>query len=344
MTEQIETSKSTETEISPIKIILTSLKPVSKLTEQLEKLEVNVEWIPLGQEMEEGFTFTLLKPAFDRAMEAKADLVVAVDEELNLFAVGTRKDLNAAFVLLNVHQLLLILSKLLLENHPDMELHRSLLIAQGVDILFKANELSVKVYGDLPSPVSSAKVYLDIPEGALVVSENQEILLKGHQDSLGYLLGRIIEASQQLKSSGKSLFSILVDIYKLHGHQQVKLLSASQEDESQRQFYTKIFEKLRKKTPKLIGMDEIESVEDFENGTVKNAISGRIVNAERPFARAILVHLNSQIRFLMYPKDDKVYFLFDSTVKVMTTAGLGDVNKLFNQRIFKLVSEINRLG
>ncbi len=336
--------KNTETVDAPLKVILTSTQPLVQLNEQCKDLDVDVEWIQLDQEIGEGFTFPILKSAFDHAVQSKADLVVAVDEERNLFAIGTRKDLNGGFLLLNVHQIILILSKLLLENHKGMELHRSLLIAQGVDILFKADGLPVKIYGDLPSPVTSSPAFADIPEGALVVSENQEIVVKGQKDSMAYFLGRIFNESKKLKTQDKTLFNILIDIYKLHGHQQVKLLSASREETTQRQFYTKIFEKLRKKTPKLIGMDEITGVEDYENGTIKNAISGRVVNAELPFATAILVHLNSQTRFLMYPKDDKVYFLFDATVKVMTTAGLGDVNKQFNARIFKLVNEINRLG
>ncbi|MEB2785229.1 hypothetical protein [Algoriphagus persicinus] len=329
------------------KVLFTSRSPITQLIGNLQNFEIETEWLPLTGEsntINEGFTYPILKSAFEYAVESQADLLIAVDPDLNLFAVGVRKFVNSSFVLLNIHQLTLLLTKLLLENHAGMELHRSLLIAEVAEKLFTYENLPIKTYAELKSPLETSSSLLAIPDGALIVSENQELLLKGHRNSLEYLLGSLILESKKLKARSLTLFETMVQIYQSHGYQREKLFSVSLEGHGQKQFYKKIFEKLRKKPPGSLGMYELVSIEDLHNGTIKNLLSGRIIPSDSPYASAIQIQLSNQVRFLMYPQDKKVYFLFISTGKEVSIEEFGRINQQYDRQVLKLIHEINRLG
>lgn len=336
-----------ENQKNEFKVLFTSREPIPQLIAHLQNLEIATEWIPLENppnSIEEGFTFPILKSSFDQGVEIQADLVVAVEPETGIFSLGVRKFVNSTFVLFNIHQLTLLLSKLLLENHAGMELHRSIFISDLPDKLFSQQNLTAKVYADLSSPLDKNPALLTIPDGTLIVTENQEILLKGQRNSMEYLLGRIILESKKVKDKQETLFDILIKVYQDYGYQREKLMSVSMEGPNQKQFFKKIIEKFRKKSPKSLGLADVVKLEDLHNGTVKNLLSGRIVPSGLPFAPAIQVFLNNQVRFLMYPKNGKVYFLFVSEGKVMSTEELGRINQQYDQRVLKLIAEINRLG
>lgn len=329
------------------KVLFTSKLPISELINNLYNLEIGTEWFPLNDSqnaIRDGFTCPILKTAFEHADKSGADLLIAIEPELNMFAVGVRKFVNSGFVLLNIHQLTLLVSKLLMENHAGMEFHRSLLIAEAAEKLFEHQGLPIKTYPKLESPLETSADSSDIPEGALIVSENQELLLKGQRNSLEYLLGRLILEGKKLKNRDQTLFNVLIDSYQSHGYQREKLWSVSLDGPGQKQFYKKIFDRLRKKPPVSLGMFDLVSIEDLQNGSLKNLLSGRIMPSKAPYAEAIQVQLNNQVRFLMFPKAKKVYFLFISSGKEISIEEIGRINQQYDQQVIKLMQEINKFG
>ncbi len=93
-----------------------------------------------------------------------------------------------------------------------------------------------------------------------------------------------------------------------------------------------------------LGMTEITSIEDLSNGTLKNLLSGRIIPSHSPTANALQVQLGNNSRFLIFPTEQKINFFFTSHGKLIKKDDFTTLSQQFDQRVVKLLSEINRLG
>jgi hypothetical protein len=248
-------------------------------------------------------------------------------------------------MLFNIHHTSLLLAKLLLENHSKLNCKRSIFITDLLDKLFANHQASVSTFAHLTSPISGQETFLKSEENeTLFISENQEIQLKGQNDSIGYLLSRLLIAAKKAKTENKTLFDDLVGIYQEHGFQREKNLAVSIEEPSQKAFFKKIMTRLKKKPPLTLGMTEIVSIEDLSNSTLKNLLSGRIVPSKSPVAPALQVQLSSAIRILIFPQGDKINFFFTSQGRQINKDNFSKLGQELDQQVVKLIAEINRLG
>lgn len=331
-----------------LKVLITSDQPQDSLVSKLENLEVDVQWQKIAEPLsglEDTFTFRHLKPAFEYAEKNGIDLVIAVDSSYDKFTLGVRKSADGNFILLNIHHTALILAKLLLENHGSLSCKKSIFITDLLDKLFLKHQASITTIPNLPSPLKDHETFLlsELDE-TLFISENQEIVLKGQNDSLSYLLSRIIHQAKKVKSENKTLFENLIGIYNDYGFQREKNLVVSMDEPSQKAFYKKIMTRLKKKPPLTLGMTEIISIEDLSNGTLRNLLSGRTVPSQSPSANALQIQLGNNSRILIFPTDQKINFFFTTLGKLIRKDDFTTLNQQFDQRVVKLLSEINRLG
>lgn len=333
-----------ETESQPLKVVFTSEYQQVELLAHLENLEIEQNWEALPTSPAEGFTFLNLKSVFEKAELGEADLVIALGSLPHTFAIGFRKYPSSNFILANIHQLTVLLARLLLDNHDQMELHRSIFVTDAADRFFQAKNNPVKVHTALLSPQENQPQYLDIPDGSLIVSENQSIQIKGQRDSTLYLLSRIILEAKKAKNNNQTLFDLLIQTYQSYGYQREKLLSVSISEKSQQKFFKNIFERFRKKPPLKLGVADILKIEDLQNGTIKNLLSGRIVPSPLPYAPALQIYLGTQVRLLMLWGEDKLFFLFTSEGRTISHEEYGRINQQYDQQAVKLIEEINRLG
>ncbi|GAA0881217.1 hypothetical protein GCM10009119_41870 [Algoriphagus jejuensis] len=346
ITEEIQEKNPSNTE--RLRVLITSDVPMKELEVKLANLEIDVSWQKIAQPLtglEDTFTFRHLKPIFDEAGKSGIDLVIAVDTNYDKFTLGVRKLIEGNFILLNIHHTSLILARLLLENHDSLSLKKSIFITDLLDKLFAKSEGPVSTIANLPSPLAEQEAFMEEETAeTLYISENQEIILKGQNDSLGYLLSRILLAAKKAKSENKTLFDTLINIYNDYGFQREKNLAVSIEEPSQKAFFKKIIARLKKKPPLTLGMTEIISIEDLSNGTLKNLLSGRTMASQSPPANALQVQLGNNSRFLIFPTEQKINFFFTSQGKLIRKDDFTTLNQQFDQRVVKLLSEINRLG
>jgi hypothetical protein len=337
-----------ENEREGLKVLITSENPQDELIAKLANLEVEVQWQKIAEpltSLEDTFTFRHLKPVFDYAEKNGFDLVIAVDSTYDKFTLGVRKLVTGNFILLNIHHTSLILSKLLLENHGSLRCKKSIFITDLLEKIFAKHEAEILTIANLPTPLKDHETFiLSEPDETLFISENQEILLKGQSDSLGYLLSRLIMSAKKAKSEDGTLFDSLIGIYTDYGFQREKNLAVSIEEPSQKVFFKKVIARLKRKPPTSLGMTEITSIEDLSNGTLKNLLSGRIVPSKSPTANALQVQLSNNSRFLIFPTEQKINFFFTSHGKLIKKDDFTTLSQQFDQRVVKLLSEINRLG
>lgn len=331
-----------------LKVLIASDQPQDELVSKLVNLEVEVEWQKIAEPLtglEDTFTFRHLKPVFEYAEKNGIDLVIAVDSTYDKFTLGVRKTLEGNFILLNIHHTSLILAKLLLENHGSLSCKKSIFITDLLDKLFLKFQAPITTIANLPTPLKDQESFLiSEPDETLFFSENQEIILKGQNDSLAYLLSRIVIQAKKVKSENQTLMDSLIGIYNDFGFQREKNLAVSIEEPSQKAFFKKIIARLKKKPPLTLGMTEIISIEDLSNGTLKNLLSGRIVPSNSPSANALQIQLGNNSKFLIYPTEQKINFFFTSQGKLIKKDDFTTLNQQFDQRVVKLLSEINRLG
>lgn len=331
-----------------LKVMITSDQQLNDLETKLANLDVDVQWHKIAEpltSLEDTFTFRHLKPVFDIADKADMDLVIAVDSTLDKFTLGVRKIQGGNFILFNIHHTALILSKLLLENHGSLSLTKSIFITDLLDKLFAKYQVPVRTVASLISPLQEQEAFVGTDtDETLFISENQEILLKGQNDSLGYLLSRIVMSAKKAKGESKTLFDGLIVIYNDFGFQREKNMVVSIEEASQKAFFKRIIARLKKKPPMTLGMTEIISIEDLSNGTMKNLLSGRIVPSQSPVANALQIQLGNNSKILIFPTEQKINFFFTTQGKLIKRDDFNTLNTQFDQRVIKLLSEINRLG
>jgi phosphomannomutase len=331
-----------------LKVLITSDLPMKDLEAKIANLDVDLSWQKIAEPLaglEDTFTFRHLKPVFVEAEKGGIDLVIAIDSNYDRFTLGVRKISGGNFILLNIHHTSLILAKLLLEAGIGLGLQKSIFITDLLDKLFAKHQAKVTTLAVLPSPLQDQEAFEQKDsEGTLYISENQEIILKGQEGSLGYLLSQIVSGAQSAKSENKTLFDYLINIYNDFGFQREKNLAVSIEEPSQKVFFKKIIARLKKKPPLTLGMTEIISVEDLSTGTLKNLLSGRTMSSQSPSANALQIQLGNNSRFLIFPTEQKINFFFTSQGKLIRKDDFTTLNQQFDQRVIKLLSEINRLG
>lgn len=331
-----------------LKVLITSDEIQDELVSKLADLEVEVLWQKIPESLknlEETFTFRHVKPAFDFAEEQGLDLVIAIDSNTNKFSVGIRKSSDGGFMLLNVHHTSLILAKLILEIQVALSCKKSIFITDLLDKLFAKYQAPMTTLAHLSGPLAEQESFLKAEEGeTLFITENQEIQLKGQNDSLSYLLSQLLIAAKKAKSENQTLFDLLIGIYQEFGFQREKNLAVSIEEPSQKAFFKKIIARLKKKPPLTLGMNEIVSIEDLSNGTLKNLLSGRIVPSKSPVAPALQIQLSSATRILIFPQGDRINFFFTSQGRQINKDNFSTISQQLDQQVVKLIAEINRLG
>ncbi len=338
--EEIETIKN-------IKILIACSSAEEDSINKILSLGVEAERFPLSESLQnpqDAFSMKHLKSAIDYAQEGGFDSVLAIDSKQNKMALAVRKSPNDAFVLLSFHQLSTLISALLLEDHKNLSCEKSLFITETVNKIFERAEKSVKTLAELVSPLSEYPNLKSVAgEEVLYLSENQEILLGGQENSLDYLIGRLLTAEIELHAAKKTLFDKLMELYQSYGFRKEKLMTGDMSSASQKKFFAKIMDTLKKKTPEMIGGSAILSVTDMVKGTSKSKISGRVTPSEYPEMNAVKVFLSNGVSFIITPIGEKIIYFLVIEGPLSKKEEYAKVNAAYDARMVKFIGELNRV-
>ncbi len=338
--EEIETIKN-------LKILIACSSEEENSINKILDLGIEAERFPLSESLQnpqDAFSMKHLKSAIEYAQEGGFDSVLAIDSKQNKLALAVRKSPNDEFVLLSFHQLSSLISALLLADHKNLTCEKSLFITETVNKIFERAEKSVKTLAELVSPLSEYP-NLKTLEGAevLYLSDNQEILLSGQENSLDYLIGRLVSAEIELHAAKKTLFDKLMEIYQSYGFRKEKLMTGDMSSPSQKKFFAKIMDTLKKKTPEMIGGSAILSVTDMAKGTSKSKISGRVTPSEYPEMNAVKVFLSNGVSFIITPLGEKIIYFLVIEGPLSKKEEYVKVNAAYDARMVKFIGELNRV-
>jgi phosphoglucomutase len=282
---------------SDIKIVYTPLHGtgVKLVPEFLDSLGFrNIIHVP-EQDVNDGNFPTVVSPnpeepdaltlALKKASEENAGLVMATDPDADRVGIAVRND-SGELQLLNGNQTASILTYYCLENLSRAK-------------KLKGNEYIVRTVVTTHLLTAMAKHYgveiFDVLTGfkniAEVIRENEEkkTFICGGEESYGFLVGdfvrdkdaviscgMIAEITAWAKDRGKSLYSLLMDIYSQFGLYEDKLLSITKKGKDGLAEIKEMMKNYRNNPPKEIAGSKVVAIADYLTGQQTDTLTGTL--------------------------------------------------------------------
>jgi len=210
--------------------------------------------------------------ALKKGKEVDADLILATDPDADRVGIAV-KNLKGEFVLFNGNQTATFLIYYLLTSWKEkgMLTGKEYLVKTIVttEILpLMAEKFNVEIYDVL----TGFKYIADI----IAKNEGEKTFIGGGEESYGYLMGEFIrdkdaimscaliaEAAAWAKSKGKSVFEMLIEIYKEFGLFYERLISITKKGKSGADEIEQIMTRFRKNPPAEINGSKLVCIKDY---------------------------------------------------------------------------------
>ncbi len=123
----------------------------------------------------------------------------------------------------------------------------------------------------------------------------KEKYLVGGEESYGFLVGDLVrdkdavnacafiaEMTAYYKGEGKTLFDVLLELYKIYGFYQEKLISLTKKGKAGADEIKQMMTNLRANLPKTLGGVQVKEVRDYENRQTTHVLSGEKTTIDLP--------------------------------------------------------------
>lgn len=242
--------------------------------------------------------------ALKQGEEKGADLILATDPDADRVGIAV-KNTKGAYQLLNGNQTGVLLIHYLVTKWKEKGLDGNEFIAKTIVTTELIKDIATK------SGIKSYDTLTGFKFIAALIGEleGKEKFIGGGEESYGYLIGdevrdkdavasavMIAEMASWAKSQGKSVFELLISIYKEHG------------------VYLETLKSITKKGLK--GADEIKKMmEDFRNNPPAT-LAGAKVTEVIDYLSGIKKHADGKETTMSYPKSNVLQFLTADATKV----------------------------
>jgi len=233
-----------------------------------------------------------MEMAVSEARARSADLVLATDPDADRLGVAVRRSADGNhWVRLTGNQIAVLLAHHILET----------LDARG-EIPEGAVVVKTLVTTDLITDIAErfgVGVRTDLLVGFKYIGEviekdlhdHPERFLFGAEESHGYLRGTFVrdkdaagaavlmaELTGRLKAEGRTPYDLLQDLYRRHGYYEERLRSFVLEGEKGLAEIRRIMDGLRREPPRAFADVRVVRVEDYAEGTIVDADTGKVVD------------------------------------------------------------------
>ena len=292
-----------------------------------------------------------LNLAIEKAIEVKADLVMATDPDADRVGIAVR-DKGDKFVLLNGNQTGSILIYYLLSKWSEQgKLKGKEFIAKTIvtSSLFTeiASHFSVKTYEVL----TGFKYIADL----IKRKEGEEVFIGGGEESYGYLAGNFVrdkdavmscaliaEAAAWARNQDKGLLDILDDIYVNFGYFKEHLISVVRKGKSGAEEINQMMDKLRSTPPVSLAGSDVVTINDFQSSQSVDMISDLRYDINLPKSNVFQIISQNGSIVTVRPSgtEPKIKFYFSVREKVASKQDLQAAGEKLDKRISLLVKEI----
>jgi phosphoglucomutase len=324
------------------RILIASPDPCAPLVTKIANMEIETEYFPLlGNENGAGnFNYRTLQTAIQYCEDKGHELLIAADFNTNKMNVAVRKETNGEMVILTIHQLAAILSAILLKTHDRLSCIKSFFVSDLVESIFS------KAGKNCKSTLNSAST-VDLQGHAaadevLYISENHEFVLQNNQQGMHYLIGRLVFEANVLRSHNRTLFDMVMDLYKSHGFRRERLFVVDVISESQRRHFLNLVNLLKKSPPEILGGVTLNEVIDYETGVKRNRISGSQSTLKSEPANIVEIRLSGGLFLFLALRNDKLHYYVSIRSAFVSKADYLKVVRTFDDRIVRFIGNINR--
>lgn len=338
----------TELDDKAIKVLLTGMEDNRDITSRLSDVGYEMEFLPMELQLKDAttnFSFKHLQPAIKHALEHGHALVIAIDEDSNKIGIAVRKNKDDAFQLLSVHQIAALLVHFWQTNHPDdiLTIVKSVHISEMIDLMASKGGSDCKNVVVEPGAMSKeiAALVNEGKENIVGFTENQEFF-DDKEDFVG-IVEKIIKFEAELRTQDNTLFDEINNLYKEYGFFKEKTFVVELERQSQRDHVQHIMSECRKKTSAIQERLNFTNLIDYKKGKAKNCMTNKETPLDFPTVNMLQIKLSDGTSVTIVPQEHQVYYYFSMKGNITGKEIYQEINKGFDDRIFKLMEIINKL-
>ena len=288
--------------------------------------------------------------AVQKGTDVNADIVLGTDPDADRLGVVIR-DLNSNWYYLNGNQVMVVLTEYLLQKKKESEtLTSNHFIATTVVSTPMIKKIASSFNIQFISTLTGFKWI-----GKLIQEHPELEFIGGGEESYGYLVGNEVrdkdalstgllacEIAESAKTSGRSLFHLLLECYQKYGAFKERLVSITKEGKKGLKLIADLMTTFRNNPPKSLGGFLVVRIEDYLTSISIDTISGQKTTLFYPQSNVLKIVLSEGSEIALRPSGTepkiKFYFSVQETYNPNVPWEIQETH--LDQKIDLLVSEI----
>ncbi len=287
--------------------------------------------------------------AVKKAQEVNADLVMATDPDADRVGIAVRDD-KGQFFLLNGNQAASLFIYYLLTRWKELgKLTGKEYIVKTIvttELLF---EIAKKYNVDRYDVLTGFKYIAD----KILVLEGKKQFIGGGEESYGYLAGdfvrdkdaviatsMIAETAAWAAEQGKTLYQLLMDIYKEFGIYKEKLVSLTKKGISGTEEIKALMAKFRSLPPTTISGEKVVETRDYQLQEAKDLLTGQKTPIALPKSDVLQFFTESGSKITVRPSGTEPKIKFYFSMKSDSSQGIGAGLKALDAKLEQAAKEL----
>jgi phosphomannomutase len=336
----------------------TSIKMVPKVLEKAGYADVNI----VPEQAEPNGNFPTVKSPNPEEPEAltmalaladkiNADIVFGTDPDSDRLGVAVRNN-EGKMILLNGNQTMVVMTHFLLEEWrkagkiTGKEFIGSTIVSTPM-MLELASGFDVECKVGLTGFKWIAKFIKDFPELKFI---------GGGEESFGFMVGDAVrdkdavgaillmcEIAAQAKENGSSVYNYLQQMYVDFGFYKEYLISLTKKGIEGANEIKQMMIDMRDNPVSEINGQRVIMVEDYQNSTAKNLLSGEIENLTIPKSDVLIYYLEDGTKICARPSgtEPKIKFYFSVNNSLEAVEQFKNVEAILDQKIKNIIAEMH---
>ncbi len=287
--------------------------------------------------------------AVKKAQEVNADLVMATDPDADRVGIAVRDD-KGQFFLLNGNQAASLFIYYLLTRWKELgKLTGKEYIVKTIvttELLF---EIAKKYNVDRYDVLTGFKYIAD----KILELEGKKQFIGGGEESYGYLAGdfvrdkdaviatsMIAETAAWAAEQGKTLYQLLMDIYKEFGIYKEKLVSLTKKGISGTEEIKALMAKFRSLPPTTISGEKVVETRDYQLQEAKDLLTGQKTPIALPKSDVLQFFTESGSKITVRPSGTEPKIKFYFSMKSDSSQGIGAGLKALDAKLEQAAKEL----
>ena len=292
-----------------------------------------------------------LSMAIKKAEETDADIVLATDPDADRVGVAVR-DYRGNFVILNGNQTAsLLIFYLLTKWEEKKKLSGKEYIVKTIVTTELLAALAARFSVDCFDVLTGFKYIADV----IQQFEGKKTFIGGGEESYGYLAGEFVrdkdaviscsliaETAAWAKDQGKSMFALLLEIYKEYGFYKEKLISLERKGKTGLEEIQQMMKDLRSNPPATLNGSKVTEVIDYLSEASLQRVNAKNKGIKIPKSDVLQLITEDGSKISIRPSgtEPKIKFYFGVMEELNDISEFERVNKLLDAKIENIIRDL----